>query len=108
MPKLKLTEKIKSILPNKKEKKPHFLKQKNKNANLINTLKILGTALTIAVLGIVLFCGIANGWDSVARFFKGSYFCMILVLLLILGTAAIWIIYAVKKYKKVNDNETIQ
>lgn len=101
----KLMEKIKSILPKKKEKKPHFLKQKNRNAKLINTLKILLTALVIALTGILLFCGIANGWDSVARFFKGSYFCMILVLLLIIATVTVWIIAVIKNMKKVSNDE---
>lgn len=101
----KLIERIKSILPKKKEKKPHFLKQKNKNAKLINTLKILLTALVIALTGILLFCGIANGWDSVARFFRGSYFCMILVLLLIIATITVWIIAVVKSMKKVSNDE---
>lgn len=89
----------------RKQKPSHFLKAKSKKQNIINTLKILLTALVAAITAITLFCGIANGWDSVARFFKGSYFCMILVILLIIATIAFWVYSAFEQAKKVTDDE---
>jgi len=89
----------------RRNKSQHFLKPGSKNVNLIKTIRILASALSVALLGILLFCGIANGWDSVARFFRGSYFCMILVALLIIGTIVLWILFIVDKVKKVTENE---
>lgn len=69
------------------------------------TIKVLLTVAVLAVAGIIVFNGVAYGWDSVTNFFKSSLACLIACVFLVAGAAIVWIISLVGNIKKVSEDE---
>ena len=69
------------------------------------TVKIILTALVVGIAAIVLFYGIKDGWQSVIEWFVSKWACLIAVVLIVAGTASLWILSIFKKAKDLGDEE---
>ena len=86
-------------------KKSQYYKVRDKKTNIVNTVKIVLTALVISLTGIIISCGIAYGWQSIIDFFKGSFFCAILLIVLTATCIGMWILSLASNARKVKEDD---
>lgn len=80
-----------------------YKKPKNRNAAILATVRIVLTALTVAVLGMVGFYAATQGWQAVFAWFGGPYACMCVIIGLFAATAALWLWKVVKAWRARNE-----
>lgn len=83
----------------------HYKKPKNNKKNVIATVKIVLTAAMVAVLGLVFYFAWRDGWESVFAWFGGKYACMVVIILVIAITAAMWLFTLVKQIRSMREDE---
>lgn len=91
---------MKNNKPKAKFKKPiHF------NKALLKTLQIVLTALTVAILTIVIYFIAVEGWQVVVDFLTGTWGCLFGMVIIFAATIIMWIISAVNIIRKVREDD---
>lgn len=82
-----------------------YKKPKNVNKVVLATTRIV---LTVALLSILTICAyfiIVDGWEAFFAWFKGKYFCLWVIIILIVAVASWWIYLFIKKLKGTMEDE---
>ena len=82
-----------------------FKKPKSNNKALFATLRIILTAAALAVLGIIGCYAATQGWEAVFAWFGGKYACMVVMILVVAITAAVWLLKLVFSMKRFKEDE---
>ena len=82
-----------------------YKKPKKADKMALATARTLLTAGLLAVVVMILYYGIVDGWDSVIAWFSSRWACLVGVLLLLAGTAAMWLWSFFKRAKELKDEE---
>lgn len=83
----------------------HYKKPKENKKALFATLRIVLTAGALAILGIIGYYAATQGWEAVFAWFGGKYMCMVVMILVAAGTAAIWLVKLVVSMKRFKEDE---
>ena len=83
----------------------HYKKPKANKKAIIATIRIVVTALVVAVFGIIFYYAATQGWEAVFAWFGGKYFCMSVMILLFGFTAMAWLWMVFKNIKGTSENE---
>jgi len=85
--------------------KSFYKKPKSRNKALFATIRIVITFAVVALIGIIGFFAIRDGWESVFAWFGGKYACMVVVILLVAATAAMWLWKLVRSMRGYKEDE---
>lgn len=83
----------------------HYKKPKDNKKALFATLRIVLTAAALAILGIVGYYAATQGWEAVFAWFGGKYMCMVVMILVVAITAAVWLLKLVFSMKRFKEDE---
>ena len=85
--------------------KAYYKKPKNKAKAVFATVRIVGTFAVIAVLGMIFFYAVKDGWDAVFAWFGGKYACMCVIILLVAITLAAWLYVLINRIRRLKEDE---
>lgn len=82
-----------------------YKKPKGNNKALFATIRIVITFAVLAVVGMIGYFAVTQGWEAVFAWFGGKYACMVVVILLVAGTAVMWLWKLVRSMGRFKDDE---
>lgn len=85
--------------------KTHYKKPKNNKKALFATLRIVLTAAVVAIFGIIGYYAATQGWEAVFAWFGGKYACMVVMILLVAATMAVWLFKIVKSMTRFKEDD---
>lgn len=90
-----------------KTNKPKSLykKPKSNNKAMFATLRIVLTVAVVAVFGMIFYYAATAGWEAVFAWFGGKYACMVVMILLVAATMAVWLFKIVKSMTRFKEDE---
>lgn len=80
-----------------------YKKPKNINRQVASTLRIIVTFGLLAVVAIIVYYGITDGWQSVVNWFTTKWACLVGFAMLIAVTLAWWLMSFIKKMRSLGD-----
>lgn len=83
----------------------HYRKPKKAKQTIVSTIRIVITFATIALLGMVFYFAWKDGWEAVFAWFGGKYACMIVIILTVAVTIAVWLLEVVKRMRGLSKDE---
>lgn len=82
-----------------------YKKKSNVSQAALATARILLTAFTLGIIGMVVFYVVTEGWEAVIAWFAGKWFAMVAVIGIAGGAVILWALYAFKLYKKLTEGD---
>lgn len=79
------------------KQKPIYKKKKAVNKTTLSTIKIIISVACVAILSIIVYVVAKNGWQYIIDWFKGKWFCFVVVIALFVITIG-WNLYSVFKF----------
>ena len=73
-----------------------YKKKKEINKSVLSTIKIVLSVLSLSILSIIIYTIAKNGWQYIIDWFKGKWFCFVVVVILFTGTIC-WNLYSLLK-----------
>lgn len=84
--------------------KKKFKKPTSVNQTALKTVKILATAASAAIITIIVFFIIKDGWQKFLAWFSGKWACLGAMIAVFVLTIALWGYEIVKTIRKVSDD----
>ena len=80
-----------------------YREKKSYKKPILATIRILLLAGLVAIVGMLGYYAVTEGWGAVLAWFQGKWFCMVGIIALFAATVGMWVFHFVKQARKLGD-----
>ena len=81
----------------------HFKKPSSIKEATLKTVRILLTVFSAALITLIVFFIVKDGWDNFIAWFNGKWFCMFAVFAIFAATLVFWLLRVIQLIRKATE-----